>query len=237
MSQKEGVLAIIPAKGNSERLSRKNLRLLAGRPIISYTIEAALNSGVFSEVCVTTEDENIARMAKECGASVPFVRPKELSTSTVRLVDVLQHTLDFYSQNGQRFPIMARLLVTSPLRTAEDIRKAYDHFEKSGADALITYSEFDHSPYLAWTEENGMLHPIYPEVAEKARMGRHMMPTPYRDNGAALFIRTEVFQRVGEYYVDNTAGWYLPPPNGLDIDTEHDLLYAEQYLAQNRQNA
>ncbi len=229
MKPDEAVLALIPAKGTSERLPRKNLRLLAGRPLISYTIETAVDAGIFSEICVSTEDQEIARIARGLGASVPFVRPTELSNSSARLVDVCLHALQFYDKQGRQFPTMALLIPTSPLRTSRDIRDCYHHFKQRRADALMTYSEFEHSPYWVLEEREGFLHPLF---LEETRKGRHEQPTPYRHNGAVLLIRTDVFQRAKEFYVENLVGWYLPPPNGIDIDTELDLIYAEKSLAQ-----
>jgi len=229
LNSDEAVLALIPAKGTSERLPQKNLRLLAGRPLVSYAVEAALQAGIFSEVCVSTEDEEIARIARDLGASVPFVRPKELSDSSARLVRVCLHALQFYGKQGRQFSTMALLIPTSPLRTAQDIRDCYHHFKECQADALMTYSEFEHSPYWALEEKDGFLHPLF---LEETRKGRHEQPIPYRHNGAVLLIGTDVFQKAKEFYVDNLVGWYLPPPNGIDIDTEVDLLHAEKSLAQ-----
>jgi CMP-N-acetylneuraminic acid synthetase len=227
--KRDELLAIIPVKGFSERLSAKNMRMLAGRPLFAYTVDAALESGLFTEVCVSTEDEQIAEIARRLGAPVPFIRPPELSTSSVRLVTVCMHALDFYEAQDRRFADMALLLATSPLRTGQDIRDCYSHFKKTNAKTLMTYGEFDHSPYWALTEKDGRLFPIFEKAVHQ---GRHELPTPYRHNGAVLFMKTAAFRQTGEYYMDDIAGWYLPLPNGLDIDTEHDLQTAERVIAE-----
>jgi len=223
------LLAIIPVKGFSERLSGKNMRMLAGKPLFAHSIESALESGLFTEVCVSTESEEIAEIARGFGASVPFIRPPELATSATRLVEVIMHALDFYAVQGRGFDDLALLLATSPLRTPQDIRDCYAHFKQTNAKTLMTYAEFDHSPYWALTERDGHLFPIFEKAVHQ---GRHELETPYRHNGAVLFLKTAAFRESGEYYMGDTAGWYLPAPNGLDIDTEHDLQLAERIIAE-----
>ena len=223
------LLAIIPVKGFSERLPGKNMRTLAGRPLFAHSIDSALESGLFTEVCVSTEDEQIAGIARGLGASVPFIRPPELATSETRLVAVCMHALDHYAAQGREFSDLALLLATSPLRTAQDIRDCYAHFKQTDAKTLMTYAEFDHSPYWALTEKDGHLFPIFEQAVHQ---GRHELPTPYRHNGAVLFMKTRAFRESGEYYMDDIAGWYLPLPNGLDMDTEHDLQIAERVIAE-----
>lgn len=134
----------------------KNIRLLAGKPLIAYTIEAALESGVFDCVCVSTDDEEIARVAREYGAEVPFMRPAHLADDTARVIHVSRHALEFFAERGHKYESLCVLQPTSPLRTANDIRDAYALFHKNDANYLAGIVAWEHPPF--WAFEKREIH-------------------------------------------------------------------------------
>ena len=141
------VLAVIPARGGSKRLPRKNCLLLQGKPLIVYSIEAAKESVYIDEVVVSTDDEEIASLARQAGASVPFLRPAELSTDEASSVDVVAHALNYYQVNEKKlFDYVVLLQPTSPLRTAAHINQALELLKEKKADAIVSVCEAEHSP-------------------------------------------------------------------------------------------
>ncbi|MCH7745174.1 MAG: acylneuraminate cytidylyltransferase family protein, partial [Chloroflexi bacterium] len=152
-------LCLIPARGGSKRLPGKNIRLLAGKPLIAYTIEAALDSNVFDCVCVSTDDEEIAAIAREYGADVPFMRPAHLSDDTARVVQVTCHALEFFAERGHEYESLCVLQPTSPLRTANDIRDAYALFQSTDARYVVGIVAWEHPPFWAFEKRDGFLTP------------------------------------------------------------------------------
>ena len=135
----ENILAVIPARGGSSGIPRKNVRMFAGKPLIAHTIDAAKRAPSVSRIIVSTDDEEIARVSKECGADVPFLRPAELATSTSKVVDAVVHLLEKLKADENYAPAHILLLQpTSPLRTSDDIEKAIKLFFDSEADSLVS---------------------------------------------------------------------------------------------------
>lgn len=224
-------IAVIPARSGSKGLKDKNIKLLNGKPLIWYSIQAAISSGCFDEVMVSTDSEKYAKIARECGASVPFLRSDEMSTDKASSWGTVQEVLDNYKDLGKEFDTVMLLQPTSPLRTSEDIKNAFAILEEKNADSVVGVCEMDHSPL--WSNvlpENRCLDGfIRPEVKESS--GRQSLPTYYRINGAIYL--TKVTEALGtNLYSDSGYAYIMEQAKSIDIDTELDFKMAE-FLIQN----
>ena len=186
-------LAIIPARSGSKGLKDKNIKLLNGKPLMAYTIEAAIQSKMFDEVMVSTDSEEYADIAKKYGAKVPFMRSSELSNDTASSWDVVRDVLNKYKEAGKEFDTVALLQPTSPLRTAEDIIDGYKIFNEKNANAIVAVCEVEHSPLWCNTlpDDLSMEKFIRPEILG---LPRQSIPKYYRINGAIYIVKTEYFK-------------------------------------------
>ncbi len=222
------VLGLIPARGGSERLPRKNLATLGGKPLLAWTIEAALACPRIDRVVVTTDDAEIAAVARNYGAEVPFMRPPELAGGDVDDLPVFRHAL------AQLGPPAADVVVwlrpTAPLRTADDIAAALDVFESSGADVVRSVCLSDHHPYWMKLLDGIWLKPFAPEHDESRYPRHQLLPQVYRLNGAVDVVRTSAVERNGSLLSGPAAAYVMPAERSVDIDTELDLRVAEALL-------
>lgn len=219
-------IAIIPARSGSKGLKDKNIKLLNGKPLMWYSIQAAIKSGCFDEVMVSTDSEKYAEIAKECGASVPFLRSEKEASDTASSWDVVREVLANYQKLGQSFDNVMILQPTSPLRTAEDIVISFALMREKGAHSVIGVCETEHSPLWCNTlpEDNCLAGFIRPEI--KAISGRQGLPTYYRINGAIYL--TKVSDCVGEnLYNEHGYAYIMPKERSIDIDTQFDFKLAE----------
>lgn len=185
-------VAIITARGGSKRIPRKNIRDFCGKPIIAYAIAAALDSGLFDEVMVSTDSPEIAELAKAHGASVPFMRSPSASDDYATTADVLHEVLSAYAEQGTKFDFMCCLYPTAPFVTAEKLRAAHTAFMESGADMLEPVVAFSYPPQRSFSIEAGLLAYNYPE---HVRTRSQDLPTWYHDAGQFYFYRVEAFRR------------------------------------------
>lgn len=222
------VLGMIPAKGGSQRLARKNVLPLAGKPLLQWAVEAALESKVLDRLIVSTEDGEIAALARGLGAETPFLRPPELARDPFGVVDVALHALRTLRERGEEYSTLVVLLPTCPLRTAEDISGAFRMYTEQDAAFLMSISACDHTPFTALRFEAGKLNPYFPEY-----MGRKpgQLPPAYRCNGAIHVLDVEAFEREKSYYAQPLTGYLMPPERSVDIDTAEALALAEALLA------
>ncbi len=222
-------LVLIPAKGGSTRLPRKNIRLLGGRPLIAWAIESARTAAISTQVVVSTDDEEIAAGARGCGAEVPFLRPDELSRDPAGVADVALHALDWFERNGRHFGTLIILLPTCPFRSAEDIQGALEQFRSANARFLMSVSKYDHTPFAAMSlNEASLLTPFFGEfVGRKSQE----LPTAYRPNGAIHVLDVEAFRRTRSYFSQPLVGFVMPWNRSIDIDNASDLLLAESLLS------
>lgn len=223
-------LAIIPARRGSKRLLNKNLLELAGKPLIAWTIEEALKSRYLTEVMVSTDSEEIARIAKKYGANVPFLRPQHISTNQASSVDVVKHAIDFYNEKGRTFDNIILLQPTSPLRKVEDINKAIEFQIKKKANSITAVCEMEHSPLWSNTlpENNSMEGFIRSEVVGKRSQE---LDTYYRLNGAIYITRISVFIKEGNFISNSKSYAYkMDKMNSIDIDDKIDFYLAEAFL-------
>lgn len=222
-------LAIIPARSGSKGLKDKNIRELAGRPLIAYTIEAALKSEMFETVMVSTDSVQYAQIAKEYGAEVPFFRSKEASSDTASSWDAVREVLDNYMEAEKDFDTLMLLQPTSPLRTAQNIREAYEEMAAKEADAIVSLCEMEHSPQQCNVlPEDLSLTAFNPPSLKDKR--RQEMETFYRFNGAIYLVKVEAFRRNADIYSDRCFAYLMSRRESVDIDDEFDFAVAESFL-------
>lgn len=235
MRQNKTFLAIIPARGGSKRLPRKNVLELGGKPLIAWTIEAALGCSFIDEVMVTTEDAEIAAVAKEYGANVPFLRPAELASDTATSFDAIRHAIDFYrTELGKEFDFVVLLQPTSPLRGSHDIGQAIELRAQKNADAIISVCEVDHSPLWANTlpPDHSMAGFLRDEVKNKRSQD---LGVYYRLNGAIYICDTKVLLKNKSFLPDDSIYAYpMAIGHSVDIDTRIDFLTATAILQNNQ---
>jgi pseudaminic acid cytidylyltransferase len=219
-----GNMAIIPARGGSKRLPRKNILPFLGRPIISYTLEAARKSGLFDVIVVSTEDSEIAATVEGSGCDL-HERPPELASDTARLVLVIREVLDNYDKRGQEFDFLCCLYPTAPLRDKEDIQRSYDLLLSRGADYCLAVTEYELSPFFAFDiNEHHEMRRRWPELA---LLPSWQKPRVVVDNGSLYWARVSRFKELGELEGPNTVGYLMPRHKSIDIDTQEDFDMAE----------
>ena len=228
-------LALIPARGGSKRVPGKNRRLLAGKPLIQWTIEAAQEAEQIDTVCVSSDDQAIIDLGRQLGVEAPFVRPAELATDTARSTDVALHALDWYEQRGEYFDYVVLLQPTSPLRSAEHIRQAIEVLDRRRGDAVISVCPVAHSPLWSNTlPEDDSLSGFLPDEV----IGRRSqdLPSYYRLNGAIYIVRPERLREERTFFLaDNIFAYRMPEVVSVDIDTELDFLMAETLIRHQRE--
>jgi len=220
-------IAVIPARGGSKRLPRKNILPFFGRPIIRYTIEAAQRCGLFGTVIVSTEDAEIESNIKDSGCSIHRRKP-ELATDTARVVHVLKNLLETELEQGNSFDYLCCLYPTAPLRDEEDVRKAYELLTARKADYCLGVTEYDFSPFFAFNMDDlGRLERRWPELAVLPPWEK---PRVVVDNGSMYWVKVAAFMRRGELEGENAVGYMMPRWKSVDIDTMEDFHLA-QYFA------
>lgn len=225
----ERILGLIPAKSRSLRLPRKNVLDLGGRPLIAWAAEAARASGILSRLIISTDDEEVAGIARHHAIDVPFLRPTELARDPAGVVEVALHAVESLAAGGETYDTLVILLPTCPFRTAEDISEAYRLFHALGRPCLMSVSEFDHTPFAAMErDDQGRLRPLFPELLRKRSQ---QMPRAYRPNGAIHVLDILAFKREQTYFFEPLVGYVMPRERSIDIDTALDLQFARTLLA------
>ncbi|SHE63383.1 CMP-N,N'-diacetyllegionaminic acid synthase [Caldanaerobius fijiensis DSM 17918] len=226
------ILALIPARGGSKGVPRKNLRCLSGKPLIAYTIEAALQANFIDKIIVSTDDLEIANVSKKYGAEVPFIRPEALATDEAKGIDVILHAMQWLEDHNEKFDLLILLQPTSPLRDSEDIKNALSLFVRKNADAVVSVCEAEHSPLWMNTlrEDLCMKDFIRKEVLNK---NRQELETYYRLNGAIYLAKWNYIKQYKSFYGDKTYAYIMSREKSVDIDSEFDLQFAE-FLMKNK---
>jgi len=214
-------LAVIPARGGSKGVPRKNVRMLDGKPLIAWTIEHAFHSRYIDRVIVTSDDEEVCQVAKQLGAEVPFVRPAELASDTASGVDVLCHAV----QNaGADYDYVVLLQPTSPLRECTDIDAAIELCVRRDVASVVSVSEATKSPYWMYQmTDGGALSP----VVENAATNRQQLPCTYALNGAIYVLEIGNLLAKKKIIDGKTLGYVMPAERSYDIDSETDFLICE----------
>lgn len=222
-------IAIIPARSGSKGLKDKNIKLLAGKPMMAYTIEAAEQSEIFDCVHVSTDSGEYARIAREYGADVPFLRSDELSGDAVGSWDVVRWTIGQYVKLGQKFDCVALLQPTSPLRTVEDIQNAHRIMQEKQADAVVGVCEMDHSPIWSNTlPKDGNMNGF---LDRAANISRQKLPVYYRINGAIYLAKNTILSNAETaLYGAGTYAYVMPKQRSIDIDDAFDFTVAETIM-------
>lgn len=218
------MLAIITARGGSKRIPRKNIKEFCGKPILAYSIEAALGTGLFDTVMVSTEDEEIAQVAREYGAQVPFYRSAATADDFATTNDVLLEVLEEYEKRGEHFDMACCIYPTAPFITADKIKSAVEKLQASDADTLIPVVAFSYPPQRAMIEVEGRLVFEYPQYLDS----RSQDLTPhYHDAGQFYVFRTEAFRKNKKLMVGNIIPFALSEKEVQDIDNQTDWELAE----------
>ena len=217
-------IAVIPARGGSKRIPRKNIKDFCGKPIIAYSIEAAIDSGVFDTVMVSTDDEEIAEISLKYGAEVPFLRSKETSSDFCILKDVLFEVLNKYKSLGIEYEILCCILPTAPFLTGQIIKAGMDLLSDKDTLAVMPLIEFPASPTGSLTINNGFIKVEHPELY---LLRSQDLPKEYYDPGLFRYFKVKEFLNIGEWVMPNTAPIILKPMEVQDIDNPEDWKIAE----------
>ena len=224
-------IAIIPARSGSKGLKDKNIKTLCEKPLIAYSIEAALNSKCFDEVMVSTDSEKYAEIAKEYGASVPFLRSENTSTDKASSWDMVNEVLEGYRKRGREFSTFCLLQPTSPLRTAEDICAAYQLYKDKASFAVVSVCEAEHSPL--WCGHLPESQEFDGFVDAKSLQRRQAGKKYYRLNGAIYIVKIERFKTDQFLYQKGSYAYIMPQDRSVDIDTKMDFQFAEYLMKLN----
>lgn len=224
---KEDTVAIIPARSGSKGIPNKNICVLNGRALIDYTVQVALESDRFDRVIVSTDCEQIADIARDCGAEVPFLRPKSLAGDTARSIDAI---LDVLTRLPKKYKVACLLQTTAPLRTIFDIRNAIKVFEESGKDALVSVAKFEEPhPYKLKAIKDGQLVPFI--AGKQSETPRQLLPQCYNLNGAIYLNKVNFLEREKTFFAKETVPFIMPAERSVNIDTKLDLILAQTLLS------
>ncbi len=224
-------LVIIPARGGSKGIPRKNIKELNGKPLIYYTIDVARNIVPDSDICVSTDDAEIIEVVEKYGLKVPFIRPDYLATDTMGTYDVLLHALDYYEKQGNSFDNIVLLQCTSPFRKVQDVKKALDLYSPD-IDMVVSVKETDANPYYNCFEENAN---GYLEISkgDGKYSRRQDVPKAWEYNGAIYVINPASLKRSHMYQFKRKIKYEMDNVHSLDLDTMFDWKMAELMLKEN----
>lgn len=222
-------IAVIPARCGSKGLKDKNIKALCGKPLLAYSVEAALQSGIFDKVHVSTDSEAYQRIALEYGADVPFLRSEQMATDTASTWDAMRFVLEEYKKRGEEFDTITVLQPTSPLRAGADIAGAYAFFIEKAANMISSVCEMDHSPLWSNVLPDDLSMENF-EDEQLAFLPRQELPIYYRENGAIYMLRTAHLFSGKNIYKDKCYAYIMDRSHSIDIDTAMDFLIAETIM-------
>lgn len=225
----ERAVGIVPARGGSKGVPRKNLRQVAGRSLLAWTAQAARASAYLDRVILSSEDAEILDEGRACGLEVPFVRPAALAQDDTPGIDPVLHALDELETRGDAFGWVVLLQPTSPLRMAGDIDAAIERCLTLGAPAAVTVAPVSHSPWWMFTLDDDHLRPLLDPQRRPAR--RQDSPEVVALNGAVYVARTSWLRQTRSFLTDETVASLMPRARSLDIDEPADLVLAEAALS------
>ena len=223
-------MALIPARGGSKGVPRKNLAALAGKPLIAHTILAARDSGAMDRVFVSTEDSEIAAVSRAYGAEV-IARPHALADDDASCADVVHHAYGALRAMEESAPLLALLLPTAPLRSGKHLAECVSMFRNSDAASAVAVTETEHAPFKALLLEDNRLVPLF--RPEHLGANRQTLPKTYRQNGAMWLLHWNDFLRTGQFVIHPAAPYLMPPWASVDIDVAEDLTWAEMAMGRN----
>jgi CMP-N-acetylneuraminic acid synthetase len=226
------VLGLVPARGGSQGIPRKNTRFLAGRPLLAYTADAAGKARRLSRVVLSTEDPEIAEIGQRCGLEVPFLRPAELARDESPMLPVVQHALRWLEERGDQFDAVCLLQPSSPLRRYEDIDACVTMLEDKNADAVVTVLPIplEYNPHWAYFEcRDGCIHVSTGEFAPITR--RQDLPPAYYREGSVYVTRRDVVLKQNSLFGRTLLGYKVDRSRSVNLDTPEDWNRAEALLA------
>lgn len=230
MSDVPRLLALVPARGGSQGLPRKNARTLGSRPLLGWTADAIRASGVTATAVLSTDDEELAEIGRSVGLEVPFMRPAELANATASALAVVEHALEWFAARGQEFDLVAYLQPTSPFRPATALSDAIERLRDSSVPGVIGVMKIDRSPsVLFYADEIGRLSPLsQTQPVQTRRQDVRALLTP---NGALYVTRTSVIRAERTLFPAGTVGMPMNQIASLDIDDATDWALAEAIVA------
>ena len=218
-------LAIIPARGGSTRIPKKNIKSFLGEPIITYSIKAALESRIFSRIIVSTDSEEIAAIAQKAGAETPFLRSSELSKNHVNIADVVRHALSWLKEKNEYFKYTCCILATAPFLQGANIREGYETIQSNDVDSAVSVVKFSFPIFRAFKKDkDGRVRFIWPEYELKHS---NELPDSYHDAGQFYWMNTERFLSSNSIMGREVLPVVLPDYVVQDIDTKEDWETAE----------
>lgn len=221
-------LAIIPARSGSKGLKNKNIKLLNGKPLIAYTIEAAKCSNIFSNVVVSTDSQKYANVSKRFGAEVPFLRPDFLAGDLSNTLDVVEYTLIELSKMNLNYDYFMVLQPTSPFRNSNHILEATELLFDKDANSVISVCETDHTPLWTNVLDNSLSMENF--VSEYVSSTRQKLPIYYRINGAIYLSNVNYFFKYKSFYKEKSFAYIMDRLDSIDIDSELDFILAEALI-------
>jgi len=223
------ILAIIPARGGSKKFPGKNIRRLCGKPLIGWTIEAALESDKIDRLVCSTDDKRIAKIAESMKCDVPFLRPIELAADGTKLVHAILHTIDWLEKRGEVYDIVMTLQCTSPMRNTDDINRAIDIFVEKEAESLFSICEMEHPVFWCYTLDNlGRLKPLFQENYVAKR--RQELPKTYLRNGAIFINKINALKKWKDFTKPKPHAYIMNRDHSVDVDDKNDFFYAEHLI-------
>jgi CMP-N,N'-diacetyllegionaminic acid synthase len=220
------VLALVPARGGSKGVPRKNIRIIGGKPMIAWTIEAARGSRYIDRLVLSSDDQAIIDVAVECGCEAPFVRPAELASDEADAMSVIRHAI---AMLPEQFEYLVLLQPTSPMRLTQDIDAAIERCVGRGAPACVSICEAEKSPFwMLELDAQGTVHPLFP--ADQIPHRRQDARAIFALNGAVYVGRTDHLRLGGTFLAPGAIGYPMPKERSLDVDTELDLAIVDFLL-------
>jgi CMP-N,N'-diacetyllegionaminic acid synthase len=227
-------LGIIPARGGSQGVPRKNIRLLCGKPLLQYTAEAALAAKNLSRIILSTEDEEIAEVGQTCGLEVPFRRPAELARDDTPTLAVVQHAVGWVEDRGELYDFICLLQPTNPLRKAQDIDACLKMLAQGDMDSVVSVLPVPHDYNPHWVyllDQEGLLRLSTGESTPYPR--RQELPPAFHREGSVYVTRRDVLMKDNSLYGKRTIGYVMDPKRHVNIDGPEDWKAAEGLLSQN----
>lgn len=230
MKQHSKILAIIPARGGSKGIPGKNIKLLGGKPLLSYTVEAAKKSNLITKLVLSSDDDKIIDIARSLNIEVPFKRPQHLATSHTGSLEVVKHVVKFFEEQGQFYDAVLLLQPTTPFREKDVIDQAILKFSHSKADALVSVLKVPHPYNPHWVFEENQQGYLYISTGESQIIKRRQdLPTTYFRDGSIYITKTEIIKK-GSFFGEKLIYIKSNPNFYVNIDSEKDWESAEKIL-------
>lgn len=230
MYSNKRILAIIPARSGSKGLRHKNIKLLNEKPLIAYTIEAAIESDIFTDIVVSTDSEEYASISKRYGASIPFLRPDELASDIASSADMIVYTIQRLKELGKVYDYFVLLQPTSPLRKASDIKNAVDLLIENKLDSVVSVCEAEHSLSIYNTLGDSLSLEGF--INKNSATRRQDDKKYYRINGSIYISNVEKYLSERDFYGKKSKAYIMSRESSIDIDTELDFKIAEYIMTQ-----